>query len=870
VVQPQTLNPYLTNTLGIGGCDRALNAITDTTGIIFPDYDGNGGVSERVDYWIVNDTPLPLPTSVRIGITAAIDKLPFAPVPNDSILKAGLLQLTFLGYVNTTTGALDTTNAPVTVTYQGNNPMSLTLPRELPPKHAYVLGIQAEFRNSDLHNTAMQGSLIQIYPYFEENYSIYVPFGDIFGDFVSRDGDRRRIVPAGSGLNLKALSGSGCVKSYGFKNVGESLVVGLAINADNQKVLISNNATCFVGNDAGDTTALRAVVSTINGVGGASSWSDPVALSTASSLELTLTHPTAIRASYPDVIGGMSATLNALKVRVYLRNTANGTIHYAEALISGLSDETVLIGSVIGTINFLPAVAQDFGLFDPPSYTSALMPGGSSLPVGNFEIAIAYLYENTVTKISHSLDLSCIDEWETDFVELLKIQNSWGSTVIPASGQSVDDAIRNISQSDTSNGQTRRVLGNPFIFYDATLTSAEVLLGNWNNRVWRPVWRTPEQPGRWRGDIGVSVSGSILSYDALMLDFQTNKPATNNSQLALFNESGVASLRMPNSGAVYPIATLGSPSSIRANNALINGLFQVSQTANSWTLTAGAGFNYIADLWHGAAGIAGGATVSIVSFLVTDGSIGAGTANALRWNQTTAANDNPKLRSRIESVATLAGQVVTLSFYALATTPITISTNFSQNFGVGGSGAADVNPKNFTIGTTRSRYTYTTTIPNLSAKVIGTADDSLDVIFSLPAGSLFQIDIDSVELIIGNTPSFITPPHISQTLNGCLRYLYRLAGSANQAIGSGRANVANIAQIAVNFPVPMRTAPKLSGFNDLVLNANVAVTAIALNGVGVNSATVELTTTIAAGGACIGKLNSAASFVIFDARMPLT
>jgi hypothetical protein len=56
----------------------------------------------------------------------------------------------------------------------------------------------------------------------------------------------------------------------------------------------------------------------------------------------------------------------------------------------------------------------------------------------------------------------------------------------------------------------------------------------------------------------------------------------------------------------------------------------------------------------------------------------------------------------------------------------------------------------------------------------------------------------------------------------------------------------------------------------LILNANVAVTQVALNGVGVNSATVELTTTIAAGGACIGKLNSAASFVIFDARMPLS
>lgn len=422
-VYPQTLNPYLTNTQGIGGCDRALSAITDITGIIFPDYDGNGGISEQVDYWIVNDSPLPIPAGVRIGLTVAIDNNPFSTVPDESILKAGLLQLTFLGYASTVIGVLDTTGAPATVTYQGNNPMSLVLPRELPANSAYVLGIQANFRNFDLNNTALQGSLIQVYPYFESNYSVFNPAGVLLGDFIQSDGGKRRIVSAGQGLSLKALSGSGNVKSYTFTGVGESLVPGLALNTPEQKVLITNNSDCFVAATVGDTSALRALVSTVDGVGMYGAW-QAIALDPTSILELTLTHPTAIRANYPDVIAGTTATINAFQVRVYVQPLAGGTIQFFDTLISGTQGETIRVGGFVsGTTEVLAdrsVDAPDFGLFTAPTAALTKVAQGSVFVAGNYNVAIAYLYSNTVTAITHSSSRGCIQEFNGNIVDLFR------------------------------------------------------------------------------------------------------------------------------------------------------------------------------------------------------------------------------------------------------------------------------------------------------------------------------------------------------------------------------------------------------------------------------------------------------------------
>ena len=408
---PQTLNPYLTDTTGMGGCDRPLEAMSDKTGIIFPDYDGNGGLSDRVDYWIVNDTPLPIPSGARIGITAAIDALPFAPVPSESILKAGLLQLTFVGYANTVTGVIDTTGAPVTVTYQGNNPMSLVLPRDLPAGSAYVLGVQAEFRNFDLHNTAMQGSLIEVYPYIESSYSIFNPAGGMLGDFLMMDGGKRRIIPSDRGLSLKALSGSGCVKSYSFNSVGEQIVPGLALNTPEQKVLITNNADCFVAATVGETSALRAIVSTVNGVGKPGDW-QTIGLDAASSLQVTLTHPTKIRDDYPDRIAGTTAPLNADRVRVYVQQSSGGDIQYFDATIAGVLGESVIVGGIVtGTVSVLPDVSADFGLFAPPAVVLSKAVHGSVFGTTTYKVCVAYLYQNTVTSISHSTDKGCIVEW---------------------------------------------------------------------------------------------------------------------------------------------------------------------------------------------------------------------------------------------------------------------------------------------------------------------------------------------------------------------------------------------------------------------------------------------------------------------------
>lgn len=936
---PQVFNPWIASRLdeqldGRRGCDRDLADIVDYSTIIFPDYPADNSYSESVVYWIVNDGTTTVLQGQRIRIALATDT--FDAVSDDF---KGLLQITFLGYVNTNTGVLDTSGMTVggSFPYQGDMATNLVTQKDLLPGYAIALSVQLHFADYQVNNRISQGEVVKFYPRLAANYSTYDPASKDLGDRIWNVGGMRRLIPNSKGLFLLALSGSGSIAHYGFEPLGQQQVTGLAANTANQAIAISNTGVCFPANISlpSDTAALRAVVSTVDGPGIVSSWSTtPIALSSAQLLSLSITHPTIVRPDYPDVIAGTSALLNSNIVRVYVQAVGQTSIQYFDVNTLGL-DETILVGSLAtGTLTALPTVANTFGLFAPPTIGSASAVSGSSIFTGgNYNYAIGYYYSSTVTSISHSTQIGCVQEMLGTLVDALTISSSWGKVCVPASGQSVDDAIRNIPQSTTTDGQRRAVAGNPLIYFDASSTAAEVLTGTWSGRVWLPVWRTLSQPGRWRGEISIkgdtgatgatgstgatgatgatgttpvinvaattlaytasataTITGSAAaptitfgipqgtpgssgsgsapsSYNWLLLDSQGSSPSTGASQLGLFNASGVLSVRAASSGTVYPIATLGSSSGAKHVNALLNGNFQIAQTSSPWTLSAGTSFSYLCDGWQGTAGTGGAATISLVNLTITDGSIAAGIISTLQWVQTTSASDSPTLRSRIESSSTFAGVPVVVSFYAQATASATISSKLTQNFGTGGSTAVSTTPVSFGVTTTRSRFSFTATLPSLSGKTIGT-NDSLDLIFLFPTSSTFQITIDSVELAVGSTPGFIVPDSIGKALNTCLRHLYKLSGASNQMIGAGRASATNTGEVSIPFPVPMRIAPSLAGWNDLLLNASV-VTAATLNGVGVNGTTLSVTGTVTNSAVCMVKLNSTSSYLLFDARMPL-
>jgi hypothetical protein len=181
----------------------------------------------------------------------------------------------------------------------------------------------------------------------------------------------------------------------------------------------------------------------------------------------------------------------------------------------------------------------------------------------------------------------------------------------------------------------------------------------------------------------------------------------------------------------------------------------------------------------------------------------------------------------IENVRTFAGQTVTVSFWAKASsgTP-NISISYDQYFGTGGSPSTIVsaNITKTAITTSWVRYSATVTLPSISGKTIGTNNnDFLQILMWTSAGSDYNtvtnslgiqtttIQIWGVQVEAG---SYATP---FQTASGgspqaelamCQRYYYRVFPNAAGQILNWGGSYSTIAHRgAINFPVVMRTKP---------------------------------------------------------------
>jgi hypothetical protein len=104
-----------------------------------------------------------------------------------------------------------------------------------------------------------------------------------------------------------------------------------------------------------------------------------------------------------------------------------------------------------------------------------------------------------------------------------------------------------------------------------------------------------------------------------------------------------------------------------------------------------------------------------------------------------AAGDYGIFEQRIEDVRSLAGQAITISFYAKAAsgTP-KIGLELAQVFGSGGSGSVFTAVQAVTLSTTWTRYTVTTTVPSISGKTIG-AGSFLGISNWVTAGSTYAV-----------------------------------------------------------------------------------------------------------------------------------
>jgi len=179
----------------------------------------------------------------------------------------------------------------------------------------------------------------------------------------------------------------------------------------------------------------------------------------------------------------------------------------------------------------------------------------------------------------------------------------------------------------------------------------------------------------------------------------------------------------------------------------------------------------------------------------------------------------------VEDVRTFAGQTVTFSVYAKASsgTP-NIGFNVEQAFGTGGSATVPTSAAVQAITTSWARYSFTINVPSIAGKTIGTGAPQLNTRVFTSAGTSISgagypavgiqnvtIDLWGWQLEAGSTASpFQTATGTIQgELAACQRYYYRVSGGAayNPLTPSGFSVSTTGFYGVVPFPNTMRIAP---------------------------------------------------------------
>jgi hypothetical protein len=235
-------------------------------------------------------------------------------------------------------------------------------------------------------------------------------------------------------------------------------------------------------------------------------------------------------------------------------------------------------------------------------------------------------------------------------------------------------------------------------------------------------------------------------------------------------------------------------------NKIINGDFRINQrgfTSNTTTLS----FNF--DRWFQSnGGTTGTLTVTPQTFTPGAAPI-AGYEGSTFLQGVTAAGASADtvalFQQRIEDVRSFAGQTITFSFFARATTGTPkIGLEISQNFGTGGSPSATVMTSlgAVTISTSWARYSLTLAVPSISGKTLGTTNNSfLAANLWLSAGSdsatrassiglqnnTFQIWGVQIENGSTATPFQTATGTIQGELAACCRYFESYKSTQNDA-----------------------------------------------------------------------------------------
>lgn len=268
-------------------------------------------------------------------------------------------------------------------------------------------------------------------------------------------------------------------------------------------------------------------------------------------------------------------------------------------------------------------------------------------------------------------------------------------------------------------------------------------------------------------------------------------------------------------------ATLG-------RNKIINGNFDVWQLGVTFNVSSH--LQKLADRWNlDWNGTLGTLAAYRIDLRTNSGlaALGHFPKYGIHLNQTVAGSGNTfvDLSTQIESVLTLAGKTVTISFYALSasgTKNILVKTE--QYFGGGGSPTAPRfnTSSSISIGITWQRYSVTFNLSSVTqSDTLGTnGDDTLNVILSLPVNQTFGLYFTGIQIEEGSVASPFELTSYADTYEACQRYLqtsYTDGVPLGTVTSEGALCQTVVAGVSVattiQLKTPMRTLPAIAYYN---------------------------------------------------------
>jgi hypothetical protein len=490
-----SFSTYISSVYDIDGSRIDLRESGDITSIL-GSYNANGSDSSSIRLWLDNPSG-----SVSVGTRITLI------VKINELIKTNLfdkkIHYIFEGIVNLDTCELRTTKKDgitpfeklgIPLVFNSNAP-NFSLEEDLEIGEALSFSFYLNFLGAEINDFLPEKAVISIYPSFVSNIGSYVPGSDVIGDCIFPDEGRRRVLPSTTISGLEILNGSGLIKNYTFPLLPKITILGLIPNTDNQKVFISNLGNCFIApTNTPNNSAIRAFVSTKSGETNTTNWSSYISITQNSNFTLTLTLPTSIRPTYPDVIATTSSTFSIAKYVIYIQKQSNSEIRKFEIEFnSNIVDNKYTItlqdwnnGQIVTSLPINND--SNFNLYNVPYFVinSGL---GSGFVIGSYRFCISYLYDgNQVTSISHDVSRGCIIELDMPLSQALNNMKYLGEPLFKEQLLSLDTTY-------IPDGQRRSLKGTNNDYLDLVFYKYQTGEGN-NVSTYKPGEATT--PGIWK------------------------------------------------------------------------------------------------------------------------------------------------------------------------------------------------------------------------------------------------------------------------------------------------------------------------------------------------------------------------------------